>query len=293
VPTNEQRREAAKRKLDRQLARRAERAKTRRRYAVAGGVGAVVLVAGIVVLIVTLSGGNKTANTAATPSTPALPTRTPTSPAPPADNKVAAPPVRPKPLPASVDCQYPAAQQPPARPVRPPLAGDTSTKGTMPATMQTSAGAIGLTLDRALAPCTVNSFLSLAKQGFYANGPCHRLVTNPGLHVLQCGDPTGSGTGGPGYTIPDEVFPELTYGRGYVAMANTGQPDSGGSQFFLIYGQTQLPPQYTVFATISPAGLTVLDQIAKAGDDGSLEPSPGGGKPKQPVTITSVDVPAT
>jgi peptidyl-prolyl cis-trans isomerase B (cyclophilin B) len=173
------------------------------------------------------------------------------------------------------------------------LAGDTSAKGTVPATMQTSAGAIGLTLDRALAPCTVNSFLSLAKQGFYANGPCHRLVTNPGLHVLQCGDPSGSGTGGPGYTIPDEVFPELTYGRGYVAMANTGQPDSGGSQFFLIYGQTQLPPQYTVFATIAPAGLMVLDQIAKAGDDGSLEPSPGGGKPKQPVTITSVDVPAT
>jgi len=161
------------------------------------------------------------------------------------------------------------------------------------ATIQTSAGPIGLTLDRALAPCTVNSFVSLARQGFYSNSQCHRLVTNPGLHVLQCGDPTGSGTGGPGYTIPDEVFPELTYGRGYVAMANTGQPDSGGSQFFLIYGQTQLPPQYTVFATISPAGLTVLDQIAKAGDDGSLEPSPGGGKPKQPVTITSVDVPAT
>jgi peptidyl-prolyl cis-trans isomerase B (cyclophilin B) len=76
-------------------------------------------------------------------------------------------------------------------------------------------------------------------------------------------------------------------------MANTGEPNSGGSQFFLIYGQTELPPQYTVFATISPAGLTVLDQIAKAGDDGSLEPSPGGGKPNQPVTITAIDAPAT
>jgi peptidyl-prolyl cis-trans isomerase B (cyclophilin B) len=160
-------------------------------------------------------------------------------------------------------------------------------------TLQTSAGAIGLTLDRALAPCTVNSFLSLAQQGFYTNTPCHRLVTNPGLQVLQCGDPTGSGSGGPGYTIPDEVFPELTYGRGLVAMANTGQPNSGGSQFFLIYGQAQLPPQYTVFATISPDGLKVLDQIAKAGDDGSLEPSPGGGKPNQPVTITAVQAAAT
>jgi peptidyl-prolyl cis-trans isomerase B (cyclophilin B) len=173
------------------------------------------------------------------------------------------------------------------------MAGFTSATGTVPVTMQTSAGAIGLTLDRALAPCTVSSFISLAQQGFYANSPCHRLVTNPGLQVLQCGDPTGSGAGGPGYTIPDEVFPQLAYGRGLVAMANTGQPDSGGSQFFLIYGQTQLPPQYTVFASVSPTGLEVLDQIAKAGDDGSLEPSPGGGKPNQPVTITSVDVKAT
>ncbi|MGH3864598.1 MAG: peptidylprolyl isomerase [Pseudonocardiaceae bacterium] len=288
MPTNEQRREAAKRKLDRQLARRAERAqKARRRYAVAGGAAAVVLVLATVALIVRLRNPDQRVDTTATPASTGAASK------PNPDHKLAAAPVRPTPLPASVDCQYRATQQPPARPVRPPLAGSTSAKGTVRVTMQTSAGAIGLTLDQALAPCTVNSFLSLAKQGFYANSPCHRLVTNPGLHVLQCGDPTGSGTGGPGYTIPDEVFPELTYGRGYVAMANTGQPDSGGSQFFLIYGQTQLPAQYTVFATISPAGLKVLDQIAKAGDDGSLEPSPGGGKPNQPVTITSVDVTKT
>jgi peptidyl-prolyl cis-trans isomerase B (cyclophilin B) len=287
VPTNEQRREAAKRKLDRQLARRAERAKAHRRYAVAGGAAAVVLTIGIVVLIVTLGNRDQQVGTTAKPASTGAAAK------PNPDNKLAAAPVRPKPLPASVDCQYPATQQTPARPVRPPLAGPTSTRGTVEVSMRTSAGAIGLTLDRALAPCTVNNFLSLAKQGFYSNSPCHRLVTNSGLHVLQCGDPTGSGTGGPGYTIPDEVFPALTYGRGLVAMANTGQPDSGGSQFFLIYGQTQLPPQYTVFATISPAGLKVLDQIAKAGNDGSLEPSPGGGKPNQPVTITSVDVTAT
>ena len=290
MPTNEQRREAAKRKLDRQLARRAQQAKTRRRYAVAGSAAAVVLVVGVVVLIVTLSNRDQRVDTAAQPSTPA---GTSTAAQPPSDTKLAALPVRPQPLPPSVDCQYPAAQQAPAKPVKPPLAGSTSAKGTARMTLQTSAGAIALTLDRALAPCTVNSFVSLAQQGFYTNSPCHRLVTNPGLQVLQCGDPTGSGTGGPGYTIPDEVFPELTYGRGLVAMANTGQPNSGGSQFFLIYGQTQLPPQYTVFATISPDGLKVLDQIAKAGDDGSLEPSPGGGKPKKPVTITSVDVTST
>jgi peptidyl-prolyl cis-trans isomerase B (cyclophilin B) len=290
VPTNEQRREAAKRKLDRQLARRAQRAKSRRKYAIAGSVAAVVLVIGVVGLIVTLGGGDQTVDTAANPATPAAPATTTATTKPPASSELPAPLVRPQPLPASVDCHYQPTQQTPARPVTPPPAGPTSTEGIVPATMQTSAGPIGLTLDRALAPCTVNSFISLAKQGFYANSPCHRLVTNPGLQVLQCGDPTGSGAGGPGYTVPDEVFPELTYGRGYVAMANTGQPDSGGSQFFLIYGQTQLPPDYTVFATITPEGLEVINEIARAGDDGSLEPSPGGGKPNAPVTITSVDI---
>jgi peptidyl-prolyl cis-trans isomerase B (cyclophilin B) len=305
LPTNEQRRQAAKRKLDRQLARRAQRAKARRRYAVLGSLAAILLVAGVVSLIVMLS--NRDHSPATAGKTPAPPSNSPSSDSPSSDSpssdssagallpdrKVAPVPLRPVPLPASVDCQYPPTAQPAARPVKPPLAGPTSTRGTVAVTLQTSAGTIGLTLDRALAPCTVNSFLSLAQQGFYTNTPCHRLVTNPGLQVLQCGDPTGSGSGGPGYTIPDEVFPELTYGRGLVAMANTGQPNSGGSQFFLIYGQAQLPPQYTVFATISPDGLKVLDQIAKAGDDGSLEPSPGGGKPNQPVTITAVQAAAT
>jgi peptidyl-prolyl cis-trans isomerase B (cyclophilin B) len=294
VPTNEQRREAAKRKLDRQLARRAERAKARRRYAVAGSAAAVVLVVGVVVLTATLSNRDETTATTANPSAPAVPpVSAGATPTPGPGNEPAAAPIRPQPLSASVDCQYPASQQTPARPVRPPLTESISASGTVPATLQTSAGAIGLTLHRALAPCTVNSFISLAQQGYYANSPCHRLVTNPGLQVLQCGDPSGSGAGGPGYTIPDEVFPELTYEPGYVAMANTGQPNSGGSQFFLIYGQTQLPPQYTVFATISPEGLKVIEQVAKAGDDKSLEPSPGGGKPNQPVTITSIDVATT
>ncbi len=293
MPTNEQRREAAKRKLDRQLARRAERAKARRRYVVASTTAAaVVLVVGVVVLIVSLGGRDQTVNTAAEPAPPAKPATTGAADKPEPAGELAEPPTRPQPLPASVDCQYPASQQAPAKPVSPPPVGPTTTQGTVSATMQTSSGPIGLTLDRALAPCTVNSFVSLANQGFYSESPCHRLVTNPGLQVLQCGDPTGSGSGGPGYTIPDEVFPELTYARGYIAMANTGQPDSGGSQFFLIYGDSQLPPDYTVFATISPDGLKVIEQIAKAGSDGSLDPSPGGGRPNEPVTITSVDIAA-
>lgn len=291
MPTNEQRREAAKRKLERQLARRAQRAKRRRRYAVAGSVGAVVLVIGFIVLITFLGRGDET-STAADPSTTAdqpvetsEPVEIPT--------EIAPPPTRAQPLPATVDCQYPTGAQPAARPVQPPAAGPTSTEGTVAVTIQTSTQSIPATLDRAIAPCTVASFLSLTQQGYYNDTPCHRLVTSPGLQVLQCGDPTGQGTGGPGYTIPDETFSELAYGRGYVAMANTGQPNSGGSQFFIIYGSADAlnaNPTYTVFATISPEGLQAVDQIAQAGHDGSLEPNPGGGKPNKPVTIQSVQV---
>lgn len=288
MPTNEQRREAAKRKLDRQLARRAQRAKRRRRYAVTGSAVAVVLVVAVVLLISFIRGDEQPDRAAPPAAPPLAPSSSAALPIP---SQIAPPPTRTTPLPASVDCQYQPSPQPPAKPVTPPPAGPTSAQGTQQATLQTSAGPIPITLDRALAPCTVSSFTSLATQGFYNDSPCHRLVTNPGLQVLQCGDPTGQGTGGPGYTIPDEVFPELTYGRGYVAMANTGQPNSGGSQFFLIYGDAQLPPSYTVFATISEAGLKTIDDVARAGDDGSLEPSPGGGKPNKKITITSVDLP--
>jgi peptidyl-prolyl cis-trans isomerase B (cyclophilin B) len=167
----------------------------------------------------------------------------------------------------------------------PPGGTGISTRGTVEVNLQTSAGAIPLTLDRALAPCTVNSFVSLARQGFFNDTPCPRLTTDTGLQVLQCGDPTGLGSGGPGYAVPDEIVPGVKYGRGLLAMANIGQPNTGGSQFFIIYGDADLTPTYTVFGSVSAAGLEVVDKIAKKGQDGSLDPQPGGGKPIEPVTI--------
>jgi len=290
VPTNEQRREAAKRKLDRQLARRAARAKRRRTYAVAGSAGAVVLVIGLVVLITVLSGGDDgNVDTAAVPSASTVPSEESTDPTVSQSPEVeipterAEPPVRPQPLPPSVDCQYPAVQAP-AKPVNPPPAGPTPTAGTVGVSLQTSAGTIPLTLDRSLAPCAVQSFLSLTEQGYFNDTPCHRLTTGQGLQVLQCGDPSGTGTGGPGYSFADETWPELTYGRGYLAMANSG-PNTNGSQFFLVYGDAQLRPDYTVFGTIPDGGLRVIDEIARRGHDGSLEPSPGGGAPVEQVSI--------
>ncbi len=294
VATNEMRREAAKRKLKNQQERRAAAMKRRQRTAVFTSVGVVVAVVVGIVLFTTLSGAEQAPDPAAAPTT--APGEPPATDAPPAavtpqsiPTEVAPLPVRTTPLPDPSTCAYPADGTAPAVPVQPPAA-QAPASGTVAVTMQTSAGTVPLTLDRALAPCTVNSFVSLAQQGYFDGSPCHRLTTDPGLQVLQCGDPTGTGTSGPGYTIPDEVFPELTYGRGILAMANTGQPNSGGSQFFMVYGDGQLPPQYTAFGSIDPAGLAVVDSVAQAGHDGSFDPSPGGGAPVQPVVVDSVTI---
>ncbi|SEF25247.1 peptidyl-prolyl cis-trans isomerase B (cyclophilin B) [Amycolatopsis pretoriensis] len=202
-------------------------------------------------------------------------------------------PQRPKPLADPVTCAFtPDPASPAPKKVAPPPDGPAPSSGTVPVRLATSAGAIGLTLDRALAPCTVVNFLSLVKQGFYDGTSCHRLSVTSGLQMLQCGDPVGDGTGGPGYTIRDEVFPELTYGRGILAMAKSAEPDSGGSQFFLVFGDTRISPEYTVFGSIDDAGLGVLDDVARGGID-PAKPGigDGSGPPKVPVTCTQVTTP--
>jgi peptidyl-prolyl cis-trans isomerase B (cyclophilin B) len=150
----------------------------------------------------------------------------------------------------------------------------------------TNCGTIIVALDGKAAPHTVNSFAFLAAKGYFTDTPCHRLTTS-GIYVLQCGDPTGTGTGGPGYTIPDENLKGATYPAGTLAMANTGSPHTGGSQFFFVYANTSLPPQYTPFGHIT-AGLDVLTRVAKAGSDNSN--GQGDGHPKQPVVIESFAV---
>ncbi|GAY11695.1 peptidylprolyl isomerase [Pseudonocardia sp. N23] len=286
MATNQMRREAAKRKLANQQKRRAEQARRRRQVAtITTAVVVVVVVVGVVLLTTIGSGGGSSTPSSTDPSSSAAaagvtPDAIPTA---------AVPlPTRPDPFPATVSCDYKAQGQP-SKPVNPPPGADVSARGTVAVNLQTSAGAIPMTLSRDLAPCAVNSFVSLAQQGWFDGSSCHRLTTSAGLQVLQCGDPTGTGTGGPGYQFADEVFPQLTYGRGLLAMANGG-PDTNGSQFFMIYGDAQLPPSYTVFGEIDPAGLQVIDTVAKAGSDGSMEPSPGGGKPITPVTIEKASV---
>ncbi|MFE6611327.1 peptidylprolyl isomerase [Amycolatopsis sp. NPDC057786] len=199
-------------------------------------------------------------------------------------------PKRSTPLADPTDCAYPADSTGSVpKKANPPAAGPTPASGTSEVTVKTTAGDIGLTLDRGLAPCTVSNFLSLAQQGYFDGTSCHRLGTS-GLQMLQCGDPEGSGMGGPGYTIPDEVFSGLKYGRGILAMAKRQAPNSGGSQFFMVYGEAELPPEYTVFGSISDAGLQTLDKVARGGVDDSKGPGDGTGPPRLPVTFQSIAV---
>ncbi|MEO3757625.1 peptidylprolyl isomerase [Mycobacterium sp. B14F4] len=193
------------------------------------------------------------------------------------------------------NCQYPATTESPGKPAKPPRTGRVPTDPEfVSASMTTNQGDIGLQLDNAKAPCTVNNFASLAQQGFFDDTPCHRLTTGD-LAVLQCGDPTGSGTGGPGYRFPNEyptnqyrlsdpaMKTPVRYPRGTLAMANAG-PGTNGSQFFLVYEDSSLPPTYTVFGTIDETGLATLDKIAAEGvADGS-----GDGEPSADVRIESV-----
>jgi peptidyl-prolyl cis-trans isomerase B (cyclophilin B) len=296
VPTNEQRRASAKRKLERQLERRQKQAKRRRVMVIAGGsIAAVAVIAAVVIAIVNTKHEHKS-NTATPTSSPAASS--------PADTTTPAGPTPPvPPLPAfkpsanlGANCQYPASSDPAAKQVKPPRTGKVPTDpAQVSASMATSQGNIGLMLANNESPCTVNSFASLIGQKYFDNTKCHRLTTSDSLGVLQCGDPKGDGTGGPGYQFaneyPTDQYPPndpklqqpVLYPRGTLAMANAG-PGTNGSQFFMVYKDSQLPPQYTVFGTIQADGLAVLDKIAKAGVAGGGEDGP----PASEVTIKSL-----
>jgi peptidyl-prolyl cis-trans isomerase B (cyclophilin B) len=195
------------------------------------------------------------------------------------------------------NCTYPPSAAPASKvAVKPPRSGKVPTvPTTIPVTMTTDHGVIGLELDNAESPCTVNSFVSLAQQGYFDGTSCHRLTANNSLSVLQCGDPTGTGTGGPGYTFGDEYpanqYPPgdkaltvpVLYPRGTLAMANAG-PNTNGSQFFIVYADSKLPPTYTVFGSVDETGMGPVDKIAAAGVTGGNKD----GKPAMPVKITSM-----
>ena len=251
--------ELARQRAERQAARRAAaiQRKKQRRAVLASVVAVLVLVVAATAAALTLTGGDEDAVATAPAATPA----------------------------ASGACEYVKADTPPARPAELPPTEGVEREAVFDVTLTTNRGTIVFETLTAEAPCTVQSLRHLAHLAFFDDTPCHRLTT-AGINVLQCGSPDGSPNGGPGYSFADENLANATYPRGTVAMANAGA-STNGSQFFLVYEDSELPPNYTPFGKITK-GLDVLEKVAAAGADDST--GPGDGKPKLPVQIQTLRV---
>ncbi|GAA0500227.1 peptidyl-prolyl cis-trans isomerase [Paractinoplanes deccanensis] len=264
-------RAAARARLEKEMAERAAAARKRRqRQAVIGSAIAVVLIAGAAVWIVTALGkdDDKSSNTAS--GVPA----------------------------GQVACTWtPDASGGKVKDVGTPPATVPNT-GKDVLTIETNLGTIKADVDKSKTPCTAAAFEFLASKKFWDNTKCHRLVNEDKFKVLQCGDPfaTGKGyretdgQGGPSFTYAEENLPTDTknpYPAGSIAMANTGQPGSTGSQFFIVSEDTQLSANYTLLGKIS-SGLDIIKGVVKAGDDGAFAQQAGGGHPKKEVDIKSL-----
>jgi peptidyl-prolyl cis-trans isomerase B (cyclophilin B) len=286
-------RELARQRYQRQLERRAAaRAKGRQRLLVGMTVLAVVAVIAAVAIVAALNQPSKTSTAAVgaagSSGAGASGSAAPSGAASASPSAAASPAVAANPSPtisggAPLKCT--AAPAKPAKPLsfsaEPAMTIDP--KATYVATITTNCGVIKADLYAAKAPHTVNSFAFLAGKGYFTDVPCHRLTTS-GIYVLQCGDPTGSGSGGPGYSFKDENLAGATYGPGVLAMANSG-PNTNGSQFFINYKNSPLPASYTPFGKVTQ-GLDIVAAIAAKGAAGST----GDGAPNQPVSILSFTV---
>ncbi len=261
-----------RRTRNRQLARVAQRRyeerrrAQRRRARITAGVVAAVVVAGVAGFLVVRNGAESSNAASATP--------TPSASA----SAVACGASVPK----AADEKKPTFDQPPKMTI--------DAKKTYTATIRTSCGTIVIDLLADRAPKTVNSFVFLANKGFFDGTQIHRI--DPSIDIIQGGDPEGTGQGGPGYELPDELSGKESYGPGVVAMANAG-PNTGGSQFFIVYGPNghglDASPNYTIFGTVVK-GLDVAKTIgALPVEDPSAGPGPGQ-HPKQAVYLDKVTV---
>jgi peptidyl-prolyl cis-trans isomerase B (cyclophilin B) len=192
----------------------------------------------------------------------------------------------PSPQPTGVESTCAAPGEPRADDLRFDDYDRTAGDGVTGLNLETNCGRITIGLD-SRSPQTAASMAFLADNGYFDGIRCHR-VTTAGIFVLQCGDPAGDGTGGPGYTVPDENLPPINdngvavYPRGTVAMANRG-PGTSGSQFFIVYRDSPLPPNYTVWGQVS-AGIDTVDYVA----DGGVSGGGTDGQPARPLQISSV-----
>ncbi len=280
MTSNRREKQLAREKYERQQVRRQQAAVARkRRQRIIGiAVAAVIVIAAAAWVAVSRSGSSDE------PVAEAVPSAAPSSSAAPSGTPAPSGSV----VPAALSCAEPSD-----------IRANDQTFDTAPApsplsqkpariTLVTNCGPITIETLPDAAPLTVASEVFLTEQGYYDKTRCHRLTT-AGILVLQCGDPAGDGTGGPGYSVLDENLPAEgsgNYPAGTVAMANAG-PGTAGSQFFIVYGDTSLPSGYTIWGTVTE-GLDLVQQIAALGVEGGSSDGP----PVQPVVIESASVSA-
>ena len=198
-----------------------------------------------------------------------------------------APTPTPIPVPAgTANCSYAPDGSTASKEVGTPPSVANAT-GNYEATIQINKKPVVVELDAAAAPCAVNNFVYLAKAKYFDNTECHRELNSPGTYVLQCGDPDATGRGGPGYTFADENLEGATYEAGIVAMANAGI-DTNGSQFFMMFKDSEFQPDYVPFGKII-SGLDVLTDIANDGTKVSEETG-ANDVPKRKALIEKVAV---
>jgi peptidyl-prolyl cis-trans isomerase B (cyclophilin B) len=295
VPNSKQRRDQARRHLERQLVRRQQRDLRRRKFNLIGTVVGVLVLFAVVITTVVLLSNEKKSNTA----DPGASSTAPSGSASPSATGSPLPSRAPSPIAAraakktSGPCGYAenAAQLTagnlfdvglPPDPKPTPTANST-------AVFSTNQGVITVTLDGASAPCNVQSIKYLISKKFYDNTACPRSV-NSGIFVVQCGDPSGTTSGGPTYTTKDENLTKVSYTEGTLAMANAGA-NTNGSQFFFITKDSNgsLGKNYSVIGHVT-GGLDILKKVATGGDDGSNQA--GGGKPNVPLYFKTVRIKA-
>ncbi|WP_080794722.1 peptidylprolyl isomerase [Corynebacterium pacaense] len=280
MTNNKERREQALSSLEKEIRSRDRREKTKPLTVVAASLAVILVVVGGIWYAATRT----TDDESITAEESTAPTTTEVDYQPLATSRTT-------PLAETVTCTYDSAGEA-SREVSIPTSENVPATGTTTVTLKTNRGDIGMELDRSVSPCTVNAVEHLATEKFYDDTVCHRITTS-GIHVLQCGDPSGTGAGGPGFQFPNE-FPTdeasdtstpVIYGRGTIAMANAGR-DTNGSQFFLNYQDSPLPPMYSYFGQIDETGLATLDAIAEAGAEGGASD----GAPAEEVRIETATV---
>jgi peptidyl-prolyl cis-trans isomerase B (cyclophilin B) len=274
----ERQRKLAKERYERRAARRAQQAQRARKWTAIGIICCVVVALAVGGFFAFRGSGKPAAASPAAATPTAVPSATPGA------TQSAAAVTEP-----ATHCAY-ASSPPAARNVgRPPAKPDF--RASYQATIRTNRGKVVVDLLNSKATCTVNSFVYLARKHYFNITPCPRLSTSGGLFMLQCGDPTGTLSGGPGYAFASENLKGATYPAGTLAMANTGAPVSNGSQFFVVYKNSTLAPSYTPFGRIV-RGLNIIQNVGSRGFGPPLSQA-GGGKPKESVVIESVTIKKT